>query len=294
MQVRLSRLLAQLAAVALIVSPSTGCTGDRDAEDAASTDVVSRVYRVAGGDTLQLHIFQPAALPGDAERSAVLLFHGGGWSAGSPEWTFESARAFAAEGFVAVAVQYRLSGGEWTPLDALADVCDSFRWIRRNAGDFGIDSARIAGHGVSAGGHLLASTATIGCPSTEEQTRATPDLMLLWSPALDLTSDGWFERQLKERAEPEDLSPALHVISSTPPTSIVHGDSDTLTPLAGATKYCEALDHFGTQCELNVYPGVGHLLTRNLANQESDFDPDPNAQADGRAKHLQFLRANGF
>ena len=42
-------------------------------------------------------------------------------------------------------------------------------------------------------------------------------------------------------------------------------------------------------CELNVYEGVGHLLTRNLANQESDFDPDPEARADGIARHLRFL-----
>jgi hypothetical protein len=32
------------------------------------------------------------------------------------------------------------------------------------------------------------------------------------------------------------------------------------------------------------------LLTRNLANQESDFDPDPVARADGNAKQIEFLR----
>jgi hypothetical protein len=47
----------------------------------------------------------------------------------------------------------------------------------------------------------------------------------------------------------------------------------------------------GGHCELAVYPGVGHLLTRNLANQESDFDPDPAARADGIAKELAFLES---
>lgn len=50
----------------------------------------------------------------------------------------------------------------------------------------------------------------------------------------------------------------------------------------------------GGVCELNVYPGVGHLLTRNLANQVSDFDPHPEFRADGKARHERFLRDRGF
>ena len=45
----------------------------------------------------------------------------------------------------------------------------------------------------------------------------------------------------------------------------------------------------GGVCELVVYPGVGHLLTRNLANQEDDFDPDPAARDDGNARQRVFL-----
>jgi hypothetical protein len=43
-----------------------------------------------------------------------------------------------------------------------------------------------------------------------------------------------------------------------------------------------------------VYPGLGHLLTRNLASQERDFDPDPAARADGVARQLAFLRSLGL
>ena len=32
-------------------------------------------------------------------------------------------------------------------------------------------------------------------------------------------------------------------------------------------------------------------LTRNLANQESDFDPDPVARDDGNARQLAFLKS---
>lgn len=66
------------------------------------------------------------------------------------------------------------------------------------------------------------------------------------------------------------------------------------TPLTGVRRYCNALTALGRRCDLHVYPGVGHLLTRNLTNQESDFDPDPVARADGIAQHLRFFRSLGF
>jgi acetyl esterase/lipase len=75
-----------------------------------------------------------------------------------------------------------------------------------------------------------------------------------------------------------------------PPVSIVHGTRDSLTPLSGARRFCDRVLANGGRCELNAYDGVGHLLTRNLVNQESDFDPDPVARADGIAKQEAFIR----
>jgi acetyl esterase/lipase len=74
-----------------------------------------------------------------------------------------------------------------------------------------------------------------------------------------------------------------------PPVHVVHGERDTLTPLSGARRFCDRVVAGGGTCELVVYPGVGHLLTRNLANQESDFDPDPAARDDGNARQRTFV-----
>jgi hypothetical protein len=52
-------------------------------------------------------------------------------------------------------------------------------------------------------------------------------------------------------------------------------------------------EHAG-HCEIHVYPGVGHLFTRKLDNQESDFDPDPKVALDARQKGDQFLAERGF
>ena len=42
-------------------------------------------------------------------RSAVVLFHGGGWTDGSPDWVFAAAVQFAASGILAIPVAYRLA-----------------------------------------------------------------------------------------------------------------------------------------------------------------------------------------
>ena len=249
----------------------------------------TRVYRVAGADTLKAHVFTPPGHRAGDRAHAILLFHGGGWGAGAPEWTFATARRFADSGLVAIAIQYRLSDDDTTPIDALADACAALAWTRKHASELGL-SGRIAGYGVSAGGHLVAATATVGCAGGV----AGPDALVLWSPALDLVDDGWFNRLLKGRATAADLSPARHVKRSTPPTSIVHGERDALTPLSAVRRYCAALDSVGRSCDLHVYTGLGHLLTRNLANQESDFDPDPKARADGIARQMRFLERQGF
>ena len=246
------------------------------------------------GSSLRVYVFLPPDHGAGGPVPAILLFHGGGWSAGSPEWTFTAARRFADHGLVAVAVQYRLSVGDVTPIDALADTCEAFRWTRDHAAELGV-SDRVAGYGVSAGGHLVAATVTVGCPrGAAAEPTVGPDALLLWSPALDVLNDGWFAGLLRGRAAAADLSPAHHVGPATPPTSIVHGERDTLTPLAGIRRYCAALQELGRTCDVHVYPGLGHLLTRKLANQESDFDPDPAAVADGIASHIAFLRRVGL
>lgn len=273
-----------------------GATSKSLSQDVGPAEPSAQTYREVDGRALQAHVFSPARRgPDGGPVGAVLLFHGGGWSVGTPEWTFDAARRFAAHGMVAIPIQYRLSEGDVTPIEALSDVCAAFRWAREHADDLGLDPERVAGYGVSAGGHLVTSTATVGCPPEgSSSVRSEPDALLLWSPALDLARDGWFARKLQGRATAEAYSPVEHVRASTPPTSIVQGDSDTLTPLSGAKRFCARLAELGGTCELNVYEGVGHLLTRNLEYQEGDFDPDPQAVAEGIARHLRFLRELGY
>jgi len=158
-----------------------GCAATWAASEvAAPTEPPTYTYRKIDGKALSAHVFFPAVHGAQNRASAILLFHGGGWSAGSPEWTFDAARRFADAGLVAIAIEYRLSEGEVTPIEALDDVCSAFDWTHKNAEDLGL-AGRIAGYGVSAGGHLVALAGTRGCAANG----ARPDALLLWSPALD-------------------------------------------------------------------------------------------------------------
>ena len=288
------RLTGFLAGLVLFVA--LGGTPPVSAQaGSASAEPVEHVYRTIHGAALKAYVFFPARAAGTARSPAILLFHGGGWVAGAPDWTFASARRYAELGMVAISVQYRLSTESISPIDALADVCEAFRWAREQSNALGIDPRRVAASGVSAGGHLAAAAATVGCPLTSGTSgTGGPDALVLLSPALDVSNDGHFRRLLLGRAPVAAYSPVEHVRPHMPPVVIVHGEKDTLTQLSGVRRFCESVKAGGGSCELFVYPGVGHLLTRNLANQESDFDPDPAAREDGAAKQVAFLKSLWF
>ena len=101
-------LLALAAGIALAAATAA------HAQDAAP-DI--RTYKAVAGTELKLHMFRPSGSA--TARPAMIVLHGGGWNAGSPEWTYERARRYAARGMVAIGVQYRLSDFKTiTPLDA--------------------------------------------------------------------------------------------------------------------------------------------------------------------------------
>lgn len=270
--------------IALVAIAIASC---RPTVPPAPAPTSSAPYAVAGADTLRVYRF--GVFANAVPRPAVLLLHGGGWNAGEPAWVFPAAQAFADAGFVAFAVQYRLSDSLRTPIEALADVCAALRWTRLLGDSLGVDSSRVAIYGVSAGGHLAASTVTVGCPEAIPDRGA--DALLLLSPALDVERDAHFARLLLDRASARDVSPVVAGRLTMPPTVIVQGAEDSLTPLAGAQRFCLLVVQVRASCDLRIYEGLGHLLTRRLDDQEQHYDPDPLARADGLRHQVQALKA---
>jgi acetyl esterase/lipase len=283
-----------LAATAAVLLAATATPAPRPSgSPAAATEPQAHTYRTIGSRALAAYVFLPAG--GGGRRPATVMFHGGGWRIGEPAWLFTRARELAAAGMVAIAVEYRLSHDGQSPADAVEDACAAFAWTRANASRFGLDRARVAGYGVSAGGHLAAAAATL--PSVKGRPIAAderPNALVLFSPALDMAKDEYFGELMAGKGDPARYSPAEFVGGALPPTLVIQGQEDTIVLTPHARAFCEKAREAGATCELHVYPGVGHLLTRNLKVQYRDFDQDPTAGADAHAREDAFLAAIGY
>lgn len=122
-----------------------------------------------------LDVAQPVS-DSKALRPAIVIVHGGGWSAGDKRDAVYTNLLvdYAMKGYVTFSVNYRLT--QEAPMPAcIEDVERSVLWIKQHAQEFGVDSSRIGSFGHSAGGHLslmlgaknLVKCAVGGAPPTE-------------------------------------------------------------------------------------------------------------------------------
>jgi acetyl esterase len=253
----------------------------------------SFVYRQVGKFSLKAYVFRPA--DNKKSRPTILLFHGGAWRLGDASWTFGRAKEFAEKGMVAIAIDYRLSNDGLSPIDGVEDACAAFAWARSHAEKFDIDVKKVAGYGLSAGGHLVAAAAVI--PAVRGKNvgdDSRPDALLLFSPALNMARDPYFDYLMKDKGDPAAYSPSEFISKKLPPTLIIQGQQDSIVYTKDAQAFHDAAIKAGAKCELHVYPGVGHLLTRNIKIQYKDFDSDPADAADAHQKEDDFLYALGY
>ena len=103
-----------------------------------------------------------------------------------------------------------------------------------------------------------------------------------------------FQQLLGNRGNARDFSPDEHVREGLPPTLILEGSSDTVTPLPGVRRFCERLQTAKNACELHVYEGFGHLFTpAGIADNEAP-QPDPATASDALDRADRFLRSLGL
>ena len=130
----------------------------RPAEDVAATTELA-IDGPAGPIPLRLthgHGAPAAAAPG------LLFMHGGGWMVGNLDSHDAACRRLANLASCAVlAVDYRLAPEHPFPT-AVEECAAALRWMVAHAGEIGLDPARLAVGGDSAGGNLAAVLALMG------------------------------------------------------------------------------------------------------------------------------------
>ena len=264
-------------------------------ENNASIETVEYVYKTIDSKSLNAYVFFPIDKQKVEKSPAIAIFHGGGWAMGEPSWGFGRAQQYAQMGFVAIAVQYRISDQESvTPIDAMEDTKDFFLWARENSTILEIHKDSIVAYGWSAGGHLIASAAVFPKFIPDKRISSVPDALILHSPALSVINDGWFGKLLLQRGKPIDFSPAENIKGSLPPSIIVIGRDDTVTPLEYSELFQSEMLKHGNTCELHVYNGVGHMFTPS--DQPDDGWPKPDEEVSDKAFNEieRFLKSRGY
>jgi acetyl esterase/lipase len=219
----------------------------------------THVYKRAPESALRLHLFRPAALA-QGPLPAIVFFFGGGWQGGDPSQFEPHARYLARRGMIAACAEYRIGGLHGvSPFECVADGKSAVRWLRANAGDLGIDPARLAAGGGSAGGHVAACAGIIPGldePGEDAAVSSVPDALVLFNPVLDTTALGKLRERLGERAR--EISPYHHIRARLPSTIIFHGTEDATVPFQGVMDFARAATAAGNRCELVPFPGKGH------------------------------------
>ena len=244
---------------------------------------------VTGFRPLMLYVSVPRT---NTPPPLVVFIHGGGWMMGHPMVTnpvyreLDILATLLAAGYAVARISYRLSAEAIFPAQ-LHDCKSAVRFLRNRAGTFGVDPARFAAMGDSAGGHLAALIGLTGGDPKLEGTvgdtkgSSTVQAVVDWfGPANFLTmreqaipggmtgqdDPGSPESMLiggpiqQRRVESIAASPMTYVSAKAPPFLIQHGSSDRLVPLAQSVNLHKSLLAAGVDSTLKITEGADHCF----------------------------------
>jgi acetyl esterase/lipase len=222
---------------------------------------------------------------GEAPRPAVLVVHGGSWSARSPADMNRICRHLAARGFVAVNVAYRLAPQYLFPAP-LRDLAQALDWMVANADALGIDPDRIGAFGYSAGAHLVALLALLeSAPAACSRPARGHTLRAVVAGGIPADLTKWPQSPIVKRflgvsyrSDPQlwvEASPLAHVSAAAPPFLLYHGTLDRLVEADQSRHMQRRLASCGVRAELHVSPWHGHLsmfvLNRSALRRSTVF-----------------------
>jgi len=231
------------------------------------------VYGKGGGRDLKLDLY----LPEKKNGAAIVCIHGGGWGGGDKRSFAPIAADYASQGYVAVSINYRLSGE--APFPAAVEDCKcAVRWLRAHAEEFGFDLNKIGATGSSAGGHLALMLGLMGenddlegeggYEGVSSRVQAVVSfcgpttLTNIFHPAVKafLGGDSGNLAELGKKA-----SPLTYVSSDDPPVMMVHGTADKTVPYEQSVVLEKALKEAGVEVELITVEGGGHAVLGRLS-----------------------------
>jgi acetyl esterase/lipase len=212
-----------------------------------------------GGRPLRWNVFRPAAQADDAP--VVLLLHGGGWRGGDRAVMTEGCLAYAREGYVAIAPEYRFLGEAPWPAP-LNDARTAIRAVRAKAGELRVSRENIFLTGYSAGAHLalLAASGMAGEAAAGEPYADQPEQVAgvaAFFPPARIEGLGAQLLGVEDPATLKALSPITYA-DRYPPTIVFCGDGDTTTPPQLSIDLYRAIRDAGGVSDLRLYANQIH------------------------------------
>jgi len=211
--------------------------------------------------------------PARPNGASLLLIPGGGykWAVVDKEG-LDCARVFAAAGITCFVLRYRLPGDGWAagPDAPLQDAQRAMRLVRSRAAIDGLDPARVAVLGASAGGHLAGMLTARRDPTYApvdalDTVAFRPDLTILLYPVATM-ADPFVHAG--SRAELLGAHPSTATIDAwsleqldwtdAPPTVLLHALDDPAVPVDNSLGLLSALRTAGVPVEAHLFQEGGH------------------------------------
>lgn len=243
---------------------------------------------IPDGENLTLHIaYPPDHQPGD-QRPAVVFFFGGGWKRGQPGQFYPHIKELSKQEIVGISAQYRTKEShDASPVECVKDGRSAIRYVREHAAEMGIDPDKILAGGGSAGGHVAACTAIESAADDggdNLEISARPAALILFNPVISVGPDGYAHGYVKNAIkEWEAISPLHQINAQTPPTLILIGTEDNVSPKPMVEAYEAAAKAAGSECEVVFYEGATH-----------GFFNKPEYSKQTIENMMAFLRTHGY
>lgn len=186
------------------------------------------VYKTSAGVERKMEIFFPPNHdPKTSKVPGVILFHGGGWQGGELSQFRFACNYLASRGLVCATAEYQMLGksgiaklvpGESRKRVCVTDAKSAIRWFKKNAGELGIDPARVITGGGSAGGHISALATLnprLNDPADPKDIDTSVVAYLWFNPAFEAS----------DKTDPE-IDILTHLKADLPPAIVFFGDKD--------------------------------------------------------------------
>jgi acetyl esterase/lipase len=207
--------------------------------------------------------------PQRLDRPAVVFIHGGGFTGGDKaEYRSASVSAdLCRAGYVVVSCNYVLGPktkeGVWP--QNIADCRNAVRWARAHGKELGVDPARIAVAGGSAGGYLALmvglsddKTGPGGDPAAKHSAKVSAVIDMYG--VVNFSKHGKGDVVGATAAEQKAYLPELQCDAQDPAVLILHGTADTTVDIAQSDDMAKALRSAKTSYEYIVVEGAPHTF----------------------------------